>query len=96
MGDAEGFWASCCGGLFARRSNSDEAEDIGGRSNPLVDADGEVDGQDICEKISRLARENPGNIALNTFEAGYYNSLQGSDKSAFLKCLNSVRCLILG
>ena len=39
----KGFWASCCGGLFAGRSNSDEAEDVERRRNPLIDAVDEED-----------------------------------------------------
>ncbi len=68
--------------------------------NPLIDADedgdSDDDDEDICDRISRLARENPGNIALNTFDAGYYSSLQSTDKRNFLRCLNSVRCLACG
>ena len=43
----------------------------------------------VSDKIVQLAKENPDNIALNTFDPAYYSSLNDDDKAALLRILNS-------
>jgi adenylate kinase family enzyme/protein-arginine kinase len=56
-------------------------------SSPLAQAG--VGADDICARIAALHAQHPQNIALSSFEAGYYRALSPDDQAAFLRCLNS-------
>ena len=62
-------------------------------ANFLSDEEDKLPDEDVSDKIVRLAKANPDNIALNVFDPAYYASLEGDElKAAFLKCLNSGIC----